>query len=220
MHALFEKYVYDKNNYPETLLGRQMDNLLAYNFYMSNIPDNRVKDYVLGMYSDSRELGIYNNIVEMVRDGLSVLLHPTKPGLGSTSYAYAIIVKLLCKLKSGTELPPAHYISLDKLMLTYKATMDGNISEYQKYQLDCINTVPLLVIDDYGKFDSTKYEQQLLYVLLDGRFSRNLSTMVISYKSKDFIDGKTPVGGRLLRGTYYCELNYKLVKPNTQVSYL
>ena len=104
------------------------------------------------------------------------------PGRGKTFFSYVLLNQLIFQF-----VKPGKFISLSKSFQELRHTFDeGSATEGELLpMIEMLSTVPFLVIDDFGVQRNTEWEMEILYNLIDARYSNRRLTFVTTNQKVD-----------------------------------
>ena len=104
------------------------------------------------------------------------------PGRGKTFFSYVLLNQLIFQF-----VKPGKFISLSKSFQELRHTFDeGSVNEGELLpMIEMLSNVPFLVIDDFGVQRNTEWEMEILYNLIDARYSNRRLTFVTTNQKVD-----------------------------------
>ena len=123
------------------------------------------------------------------------------PGCGKTFFSYITLNELIFRF-----IKPGKFISLSKSFQELRNTFDEeSVIHGQADQIPTnLSNVPFLIIDDFGVQRNTEWELEMLYNLIDSRYSNRRLTIVTTNQNineiKDLAQGR--IYSRLLEMCY------------------
>lgn len=87
------------------------------------------------------------------------------------------------KAINGKPRQSALFINLSNLLLEIKASYDNNNTSTETEIIEKYSTIEMLVIDDFGVVKTTEWVYQIIYIILENRYSNFKPTIITSNDS-------------------------------------
>ncbi len=118
-----------------------------------------------------------SNICDFVSYGGSLLIQSKNTGNGKTTWAIKLLMKFLekqipvCKLE-----PQGRFVNLTNVYTKMRINIQNN-SGYTEKLMNDMYSLPLVVFDDMGVADLSKYEYTTLYDIINTRCNNGLASI-------------------------------------------
>jgi len=139
------------------------------------IGDNKGQEYAL------RNCRSYAENFESISNKGGGLVLCGSPGTGKTHLAISIGREAALLGKS------ARYIKLPNLIRKVRESWDRDSDLTEKYVIDCLTEHDLLIIDEIGVQAGTENERNIMFDVIDGRYEKMNSTIVLSNLNREEI---------------------------------
>ena len=127
------------------------------------------------------------------RPSESGLLFIGPPGVGKTHLAAAALAELVRRYRVR-----GRFVDFTSLLYQIQSTFDAASPETKQSVLDPVLTTEVLVIDELGAQKPTPWVSEVLYLILNGRYTRRLTTL---FTTNYYLEPEgTPPGNALDRG--------------------
>lgn len=136
---------------------------------------------------------------EFLQEGIgfrqSGLLFVGPPGGGKTHLAVAVLLELIERFQLH-----GRFVEFTSLIHQLQSTFDSGSQESKRQVLDPLSETPFLVLDELGAQQPTPWVKDILYLIINARYTRRLPTLfTTNYRlDSDAEPKKAPVrvGGR------------------------
>lgn len=118
------------------------------------------------------------------------------PGVGKTHLAAAVLRQLILRFKIA-----GRFVDFTSLVHQIQSTFDPTSPESKRQVLDPVVHAPLLVLDELGAQKPTPWVRDILYLLINTRYSRRLPTLFTSNFPLEDSRGEAPEADEDVRGT-------------------
>ncbi len=131
---------------------------------------------------------------EFLQEGIgfrqSGLLFVGPPGGGKTHLAVAVLLELIERFQLR-----GRFVEFTSLIHQLQSTFDSGSQETSRQVLDPLSEVPFLVLDELGAQQPTPWVKDILYLIINARYTRRLPTLfTTNYRlDSDAASKKAPV---------------------------
>ena len=122
----------------------------------------------------------------------SGLLFIGAPGVGKTHLAAAVLAELIRRYRVR-----GRFVDFSSLLYQIQSTFDAGSSETKQSVLDPVLTAEVLVIDELGAQKPSPWVSEVLYLILNGRYTRRLTTL---FTTNYYLESEAQRGNPLDRG--------------------
>src|SRR6185436_1947737 len=122
----------------------------------------------------------------------SGLLFIGPPGVGKTHLAAAALGELIRRYRVR-----GRFIDFTSLLYQIQSTFDAGTAETKRSVLDPVVSTEVLVIGELGAQKPTAWVSEVLYLILNGRYTRRLPTL---FTTNYYLEAAAPAGNPLDRG--------------------
>ncbi|HXT19331.1 MAG TPA: ATP-binding protein [Thermoanaerobaculia bacterium] len=122
----------------------------------------------------------------------SGLLFIGPPGVGKTHLAAAALSELIRRYRVR-----GRFVDFTSLLYQIQSTFDAGTAETKRSVLDPVVSTEVLVIDELGAQKPTAWVSEVLYLILNGRYTRRLPTL---FTTNYYLEAAAPAGNPLDRG--------------------
>lgn len=140
-------------------------------------------------FTDEKEFtllsNLCNNVCDFVSNGDNLYLHSSRCGNGKTSFALRFIQTYFNKIWYSADLScKALFISVPRLMIELKSNIESK-SEYVEHIKSNILKADIVIWDDIASKQSTVFESENLFSMIDARIASGKSNIFTSNLSND-----------------------------------
>jgi len=139
------------------------------------------------------QLGAARKIVqryvdEFIQEGIgfrqSGLLFVGPPGVGKTHLAVAVLVELIERYRVR-----GRFVEFTSLIHQLQSTFDAESPETKRQILDPLSEAELLVLDELGAQQPTPWVRDILYLIINNRYTRRLPTLFTTNYRLEAVQG-------------------------------
>jgi DNA replication protein DnaC len=120
------------------------------------------------------------------------LLFMGPPGVGKTHLAAAALGELIRRYRVR-----GRFVDFTSLLYQIQSTFDSGAAETKQSVLDPVVSTEVLVIDELGAQKPSPWVSEVLYLILNGRYTRRLPTL---FTTNYYLEAAAPAGNPLDRG--------------------
>ena len=117
-------------------------------------------------------LAVKNFVRDFPNENRPGLLFIGEPGTGKTHLAAAALGELIRRYRVR-----GRFIDFTSLLYQIQSTFDAGTAETKRSVLDPVVSTEVLVIDELGAQKPTAWVSEVLYLILNGRYTRRLPTL-------------------------------------------
>ena len=160
---------------------------LDYLYNQANVPLALRKKLDLKLDADGTDYeqfqmlkNIQDNIVDFVNNGNQLLIHSVNCGSGKTSWALRLLQTYFNKIWLTSSLScKALFIDVPTFLLAAKSNITAP-NEYFNHIMDNVMHADLVIFDDIGTKNSTVFEHEHLFSIINNRLAANKTNIYTS----------------------------------------